>query len=141
RRKRPLVAALALAFPVGIATMVLGFLAFLPFHGLKALNVSDGLIVAALLALALVVTLRAKRIANGIGIGIRNGIGNGHGLGLGLGVWYGWHAVVAGALALRGALDGGRLATIAAAVAVGVGFHLAARRLAPVEVGSASAAE
>jgi hypothetical protein len=132
RKRRPLLAGLALAFPVGIATMVLGFLAFLPFHGLKALHVSDGLIVGTLLVIALLVTVRAKKTVPDL---------HALGLGLGLACWYGWHAIVAIMLAVRGFLDAGRLVAIVVAMTIGIAFHLAPRLLAPAEVRSASPAE
>jgi hypothetical protein len=47
RRLRP---RLWLALPIAPLTMMLGFVAFLPFHGLKAIGIGDGLIVAAALA-------------------------------------------------------------------------------------------
>jgi hypothetical protein len=49
------------AIPIGAATIVCGFVEFVPFHVLKAVGVGDGTIVAAALALAAVVTLRALR--------------------------------------------------------------------------------
>jgi hypothetical protein len=51
----------ALALPVAALTIVLGVVAFLPFHGLKALGVSDGAVVAALLAVGAAVALFAKK--------------------------------------------------------------------------------
>lgn len=43
-----------LCLPITVGTIVLGVLAFLPFHGLKALGVGDGVIVGAALAAAAV---------------------------------------------------------------------------------------
>ena len=47
RRLRP---RLWLAAPIAPLTMILGFVAFLPFHGLKAIGIGDGMIVAFALA-------------------------------------------------------------------------------------------
>jgi hypothetical protein len=41
-------------FPITVGTIVLGVIGFLPFHGLKAIGVSDGVIVGAALAAAAV---------------------------------------------------------------------------------------
>lgn len=54
RRGRP---ALWLALPLAAATIVLGVLAFLPFHGLAALGVSHGVIVGGALAIGAAVTI------------------------------------------------------------------------------------
>lgn len=52
---------LAWVLPCVAGTIVLGVAAFLPFHGLKALGVGDGVIVAAALGLAAAVAVRAPR--------------------------------------------------------------------------------
>jgi hypothetical protein len=59
---RPLLVQLLVAPLVGVAIIALGTIAFLPFHGLKALGVADGTIVAVHLALcaALLVRVRAR---------------------------------------------------------------------------------
>jgi hypothetical protein len=132
RKKSPLLAALALAFPIGLATMVLGFLAFLPFHGIKALHVSDGLIVGALISVAALITVLAKK---------RPMAGTERGLPAILLLWFGYHAIVAAVLAVSGALDSRALATIVTAFVVGAALHLAPRFLAPGEVRSPSPAE
>ncbi len=130
RSKRPLTMALALAFPIGLATMVLGFLAFLPFHGLKAAHVSDGVIVAALFGVAAFVTFFTKKTpAPEAAMGLSPV----------LILWFGWHVVVAGMLAAQGRLSLGPIATIAGAMAVGGAFHFAGRRHAPAEVASSAA--
>lgn len=55
---------LLLSILVGVLTLVLGVLAFLPYHGLKALGVSDGAIVGGLFVLsALIVTASAAASA------------------------------------------------------------------------------
>jgi hypothetical protein len=51
----------ALALPVAALTMMLGVISFLPFHGLKALGVPDGAIVAGALASGLLVALLSRR--------------------------------------------------------------------------------
>lgn len=53
RHRRP---PLWLAVPLSLATIVAGVIAFLPFHGLKALGVRDGLIVGALLGVCAALT-------------------------------------------------------------------------------------
>jgi hypothetical protein len=52
---------LVMAIPLGALTIVCGFVAFVPFHLLKAAGVADGTFVAAALALAGVVAVRALR--------------------------------------------------------------------------------
>ncbi len=92
RRRHPLAASLALAFPIGLGTMVLGFLAFFPFHILKALHVSDGLIVGALLGISALVAVVARKTP---------APKRERGLTAVLGIWYGYHAIVAFALVAR----------------------------------------
>jgi hypothetical protein len=78
------------AMPCVIGTIVLGVAAFLPFHGLSALGVSHGVIVALALAGAAAVSVLAPR---------RGGFAPAL-----LALWipfYGFHALVAMALVLR----------------------------------------
>ena len=54
RRSRAPMPALWLCLPLTVGTIVLGVIGFLPFHGLKAIGVGDGVIVGAALAAAAV---------------------------------------------------------------------------------------
>jgi hypothetical protein len=62
--RRPLAVYVALGPLMGVAIIVLGILAFLPFHALKAAGVPDGVVVAGHMALCVVLALsvRAERV-------------------------------------------------------------------------------
>jgi len=101
-----------LALPLGVATMLVGFLCFVPFHLAKTAGVSDGIIVAtALIAGAAVVLRVPRRLAPE-----RDRLLTAIWL-----AFYGYHVVVAIALAAGGGVDWiGRAAFVTAVAAVAI---------------------
>ncbi|MFI5299146.1 MAG: hypothetical protein ACHREM_13700 [Polyangiales bacterium] len=119
RRTSPLATSLALAFPIGAGTMILGVIAFLPFHLLKRAHLPDGLIVGALLAVSGVITIAAKKDLRRSDAGLPSI----------LFLWFGYHLLVASVLAARGSLSAGRFVVILAALVIAASYQLLGRRL------------
>ena len=112
----------ALALPISALTIVLGGIAFLPFHFLKSRGVPDGTIVVGLFVLSLAVVALARRTsaetaapdARLFAIPV---------------AYYAYFLVVALAqLATEGATFGGRMAVIASVLALAFAAHWMAHR-------------
>ena len=112
-----------LALPIAVLTMVLGVIAFLPFHGLKARGVPDGTIVAGLFVVSLAVFVLSRR-----GSRARPPAYDARLLAIPL-LFYGYHLLVALARAATGPAGfGGRLAVIGSVTALALLAHSLAHR-------------
>jgi hypothetical protein len=113
-----------LALPIAALTIVLGVIAFLPFHGLKAAGVPDGTIVAGLFVVGLAVFVLSRRRAISEPPALDRRL-----LAIPL-LFYAYHLVVALTWAATGASGfGGRLAVIVSVTALALFAHSLAHRL------------
>lgn len=114
--KRPSVPRAVLkAFPVAVLTIILGVLAFAPFHGLKRIGVPDGTIVAAALGISFIILVRARRQQVGRPDWLLMSVPA---------LFYGYHLVVA--LAMQ--VPGSRVAVILGFTLFAVAVNLVAHR-------------